>query len=178
MVAAGDAIVIHRQGILGIAWTLMLLLPPAIMIVAILAVPWIAAVELRTAQPADAIGAFFADTFQRGTGKPLEIVTGDPRLASLIAVAAPSRPSYFDFAAPARTPWVTVDDIRKKGLIVVWPARDTRGAPPPEIVAAFPDLVAAAVPRAFEHAIQGRLPLARVGWGMIRPAVQGAGSAK
>jgi hypothetical protein len=26
------------------------------------------------------------------------------------------------------------------------------------------------VPRAFERLVQGRLPLQRVGWGMIRPA--------
>jgi Dolichyl-phosphate-mannose-protein mannosyltransferase len=177
VVAAGDTIAIHRQRILGLAWILMLLLPPAITIVAILAVPWTAAIELKNAQPADAMGAFFADTFQRRTGKPLEIVSGDPRLATLVAIAAPPRPSYYDADAPARTPWVTADDIKKKGLIVVWPAHDTRGAPPADIAARFPDLVPE-VPRAFEHTIQGRLPLARVGWGMIRPVAEGAGGAK
>jgi 4-amino-4-deoxy-L-arabinose transferase-like glycosyltransferase len=175
VVAAGDTIVIHRQRILGLAWTLMLLLPPAITVAAILAVPWTAAIELKSAQPADLMGAFFADTFQRRTGKPLEIVSGDPRLASLVALAAPARPSYYDDVAPARTPWVTADDIRKKGLIVVWPARDTAGAglPPADVKARFPDLVPE-VPRAFAHAIQGRLPLARVGWGMLRPVAEGA----
>jgi hypothetical protein len=118
------------------------------------------------------IGLFFGDTFQRRTGRPLEIVTGDPRLASLIALAAPSRPSYYDYAFPQRTPWVGPDEIRSKGLIVVWPASDTRGAPPADIVARFPDLVPE-VPRAFVHAIQGRLPLARIGWGMLRPVAEG-----
>jgi 4-amino-4-deoxy-L-arabinose transferase-like glycosyltransferase len=174
--AAGDAIVIHRQRILGLTWSCILLLPPLIAIVAILAMPWLA-IELQNGQPAGAMGAFFADTFQRRTNKPLEIVSGDPRVAVLVAFAAPSRPSYYDLADPARTPWVAADDIRKKGLIVVWPARDTRGAPPPDIAARFPDLVPE-VPRAFEHAIQGRLPLARVGWGMIRPTGEGTGGAK
>jgi hypothetical protein len=175
--AAGDSIAIHRQRILGLTWSIVLLLPPVMTVATILAVPWLA-IELKNAQPAGDMGAFFADTFQRRTAKPLEIVSGDPRLASLIAFAAPSRPSYYDLADPARTPWVTADDISKKGLIVVWPARDTRGAPPPDIAARFPDLVAE-VPRAFEHAVQGRLPLARIGWGMIRPAAGGgAGGAK
>jgi hypothetical protein len=124
------------------------------------------------------MGGYFADTFEKRTGKPLAIVTGDPRLASLVAFAAPSRPSYYDFADPARTPWVTADDIRKKGLIVVWPARDTRGAPPPDIVARFPDLVPDDVPRAFEHPIEGRLPLARVGSGIIRPVAPAPGPVK
>jgi Dolichyl-phosphate-mannose-protein mannosyltransferase len=177
VVAAGDTIVIHRQRILGYAWILMLLLPPAMTIVTILSMPWIAAIELKNAQPANAMGAFFADTFQRRTGKPLEIVAGDSRLATLVALTAESRPSYYDAAAPARTPWVTAEDIKQKGLIVVWPAQDTRGVPPADIAARFPDLVPE-VPRAFEHAIQGRLPLARIGWGMIRPAAEAAGAAK
>jgi hypothetical protein len=174
--AAGSAIAINRERILGLTWSLVLLLPPAIAIVATFVTPW-AAVELKNAQPADAMGVFFADTFQRRTAKPLEIVSGDPRLATLIGFAAPSRPSYYDLADPARTPWVTADDIRKKGLVVVWPARDTRGLPPPDIAARFPDLVPE-VPRAFDHMIQGRLPLARIGWGMIRPVGEGAGTAK
>jgi hypothetical protein len=177
VIVAGDTIVIHRQRILGLAWTFLLLLMPAMTILAILVMPW-AGVELRNAQPAAAIGDYFADTFQRRTGRPLAIVTGDPRLAALVALAAPSRPSYYDFAEPARTPWVTADDIKKNGLIVVWPALDTRGAPPPDIVARFPDLVPDDVPRAFDHPIQGRLPLARVGSGIIRPVAQGPSLAK
>jgi hypothetical protein len=173
VLAAGDAVVIRRQRIVGLVWSVMLLLPPAFTIAMILAVPWTAAIELKSAQPADAMGSFFSETFARRTGKPLTIVTGDPRLASLVSIAAAVRPSYYDFAAPARTPWVTDDDIRRDGLIVVWPARDTAGLPPADITARFPDLVPE-VPRAFEHAIQGRLPLARVGWGMIRPQGQAA----
>ena len=170
--AAGDVLVIHRQRVLGLAWTLMLLLPPAIAVAATFTMPWMA-IELKNAQPADAMGVFFADTFQRRTNRPLEVVSGDARLASLVALAAASRPSYYDLADPRRTPWVTADDIRRKGVIVVWPASDTRGTPPPDIAARFPDLVPE-VPRAFEHTIQARLPLARVGWGMLRPAAQGA----
>jgi dolichyl-phosphate-mannose-protein mannosyltransferase len=168
VMVAGDTVVIHRQRILGLAWSLMLLLPPVVAVLAILAVPWTAAIELKSAQPADAMGRFFAETFERRTGKPLEIVSGDPRLAALVALMAPSRPSFYDYAAPGRTPWVGADDIRRKGLIVLWPARDTAGAPPADIKTRFPGLVPE-LPRAFEHSIQGRLPLARIGWGMIRP---------
>ena len=46
--------------------------------------------------------------------------------------------------------------------------RRHHAAPPPDIKAYFPDLVAE-VPRAFERPVQGRLPLLRVGWGVIRP---------
>jgi hypothetical protein len=172
VVIAGDIIVIHRQRIVALAWTLMLLFLPGITILVVLMLPWIGAVELKVAQPMDAIGLFFGDQFERRTNKPLEIITGDPRLASLIALAAPSRPSYYDYAFPMRTPWVDLDEIRKKGVIVVWPAYDTQGLPPADIRARFPDLVPEQVPRAFAHAIQGRLPLARVGWGLLRPVTE------
>ncbi|HLH88008.1 MAG TPA: glycosyltransferase family 39 protein [Xanthobacteraceae bacterium] len=171
VVAAGDTIVIHRQRIVGLAWTLMLLLPPAIAVAMVIFVPWTVAIEMKSAQQADQMGAFFGKTFRDRTGKPLTIITGDQRLATLIALAAPSRPSYYDAAAPMRTPWVTPDDIRKRGLIVVWPASGSGGAPaspPADIKARFPDLVPE-VPRAFGYTNQGMLPLARVGWGMIRP---------
>jgi hypothetical protein len=169
VIAAGDAIVIHRQRIVALAWTLMLLLPPATAVAAIILVPWTLAIELKSAQPAGQMGEFFGDTFQRRTGKPLAIVTGDARLATLVALAAPSRPSYYDYAAPARTPWVTAEDIRKRGLIVVWPAVGTQGLPPADIKARFPSVVPE-IPRAFGYANQGMLPLARIGWGMIRPS--------
>ena len=52
--------------------------------------------------------------------------------------ASPSRPSLFLDATPERTPWVTMDDVRKKGAIVVWPTADTAGTPPPDIKAAVP----------------------------------------
>ena len=171
VLAAGDTIMIHRQRIVALAWILLLLLPPAIAVAAVVAVPWTAAIELKSAQPARQMGRFFGESFERRTGRPLEIVSGDPRLAALVALAAPSRPSVYDFAVPTRTPWVGNDDIRAKGLIVVWPALDTAGLPPPDIKARFPDLVPE-LPRAFEHAIQGRLPLSRIGWGMIRPQAE------
>ncbi|MGA2944135.1 MAG: glycosyltransferase family 39 protein [Xanthobacteraceae bacterium] len=91
-----------------------------------------------------------------------------PALFVPAALAAPSRPSVYNDADPARSPWVTPDDIRQKGAVVVWLTSDTTPTPPPEIREHFPDLVPE-VPRAFDRPIQGRLPTLRVGWGVIRP---------
>ncbi|HEX3936685.1 MAG TPA: glycosyltransferase family 39 protein [Xanthobacteraceae bacterium] len=168
VVAAGDSIALHHQRILGFAWVGLLVVPALFVPILIVALPWAAGMDLRVAQPANAMGRFFADSFQRRTGEPLAVVTGDPRLAALIALAAPSRPSVFFDADPARSPWVTADDIRKKGAVVVWLSPDTNPAPPPDIKGYFPDLVPE-VPRAFDRPVQGRLPVLWVGWGMIRP---------
>jgi hypothetical protein len=168
VMAAGDSIALYHQRVLGFAWTGLLLVPAAFVPLLIVLLPWAAATDLKIAQPAKAMGRFFAESFERRTGKPLAIVTGDPRTAALIAVAAPSRPSLLFDAAPERSPWVTADDIRNKGAIVVWLAADTTPTPPPDIKAYFPDLVPE-VPHTFDRPVQGRMPPLRVGWGVIRP---------
>ncbi len=168
VVLVGNSIGLYRQRITALAWTLLLLAPPAFAAAAIFVLPWTAGIEVPVGQPAHEMGRFFGESFERRTGRPLAVVAGNPRLASLIALAAPSRPSLYLDATPERSPWVGIDDIRRKGAIVVWPAADTVGLPPPDIKARFPDLVPE-VPRAFEREAQGRLPLLRVGWGMLRP---------
>ena len=120
-------------------------------------------------RPAAAMAEFFTDSFRRRTGQPLRIVMGEVDTAGLVALASSDRPSLYLVDAPARTPWVTDKDIRENGAVVMWPASDTTSAPPPVIAERYPDLVPE-VPRSFERTVQGRLPLLRIGWALIRPA--------
>jgi Dolichyl-phosphate-mannose-protein mannosyltransferase len=164
---AGDSIELFHQRVLGYAWA-GLLVVPALFVPVVMLLPLAAGTDLKVERPAKAMGRFFADSFERRTGKPLAVVTGDLGTATLIALAAPSRPSVYFDADPARSPWVTPDDIRNKGAVVVWLTADTTPTPPPEIKARFPDLIPE-VPRTFPRPVQGRLPALRVGWGVIRP---------
>jgi hypothetical protein len=173
VMAAGDSIALYHQRVLGFAWAGLLVVPAVFVPLLIVALPWAAGTDLKIAQPAKAMGRFFAENFERRTGQPLAIVTGDARTAALVALAAPSRPSVLFDAAPERSPWVSVDDIRRKGAIVVWLTNDTAPTPPPAIKAYFPDLVAE-VPRTFDRPVQGRMPPLRVGWGVIRPGTVAA----
>jgi len=173
IVLAPDRIRIVHQRLTQHTWAMLLLLPPLIVAIAIALLPWTFAVDLRVAQPAAEMGRFFAESFERRTGRPLAVVTGDTYTAALVALTAPSRPSLEFFATPALSPWVTPQDIAAKGAVVVWPATTTRGLPPPAIQQRFPGLVAE-VPRAFERRFQGRLPLTRIGWGVIRPSTSSA----
>jgi Dolichyl-phosphate-mannose-protein mannosyltransferase len=169
VVASGDVLSLHRQWILGYVWLALLIVPVIATLGAIVTLPWIAGVDLKIAQPAETMGRFFSESFQRRTGQPLAIVTGDRHTAELVAFGAASRPSVYFATEPDYSPWITPEDVLSKGAVVVWPTTDTAGTPPPDIRARFPDLVPE-VPRAFERLVQGRLPLQRVGWGMIRPA--------
>lgn len=171
VVAAGDVVHVRRERVVGIAWLTLLLLPPAVTVLAVLLGPWTVAAELQVGRPAVAMGAFFTDNFRRRTGAPLAFVVGEAKLAATVAAASPDRPSAFLDADPARAPWVDAEALRRDGAVVVWVADDPGGTPPPGLKALFPELVPE-IPRAFERAVQGRLPLLRIGWGIVRP--QGA----
>jgi hypothetical protein len=167
VIAAGDAIALsHQRGVIA-TWFGLLFIPPALAVIALLTLPWLG-IDLAVNQPAEAMARFFADSFARRVGKELPIVAGDPRTAALVELGASSRPSLYLEATPRLSPWVSIDDIRTKGAIVVWPTTDTAGTPPADIKQDFPDIVPE-VPRAFERGVQGRLPLLRIGWALIRP---------
>jgi hypothetical protein len=119
-------------------------------------------------KPADAMGQFFTETFRRRTGKALAIVIGDARTAGLVAFASPDRPSLYIDGSRERAPWISEAALREKGAVVTWTATDNAGTPPAHLKARFPDLVPE-VPRSFDRSVQGRLPLLRIGWAVIRP---------
>jgi 4-amino-4-deoxy-L-arabinose transferase-like glycosyltransferase len=165
---AGNGIELSHQHIVIAAWFGLLLVPPVLAVIAVYALPLVG-IDLNVNKPVRQIAQFFSDSFQKRTGTPLAVVAGDPRTAALISMGAPSRPSLLLDATPERTPWVTFDDVRRKGAVIVWPTTDTAGAPPPEIRQRFPDIVPDQ-PRVFERPVlSGRLPVLRYGWAVIRP---------
>jgi hypothetical protein len=171
VMAAGERIKIEHQYVIGYAWAALIVLPPILVAFAIVFQPWVFAADLWVGRPAAEMGQFFGDSFARRTGRPLTVVAGDQALASLVALGAPSRPSLYVEGVPDDRSHVTRQDIVAEGAVVVWPATDNAGRPPPAIAREFPDL-AVEVPRAFARSYQGRMPLMRIGWGMIRPRAQ------
>ena len=144
-------------------------MPPAVIVAATVTLPWTAAVDLEVSKPANAMGQFFTETFRRRTGKPLAIVIGDVRTAGPggARLARPAEP-LSRWLAGARALARPTRRCAEKGAIVIWTATDAAGTPPPALKARFPDMVPE-VPRSFDRSVQGRLPLLRIGWAMIRP---------
>ena len=58
--------------------------------------------------------------------------------------------------------------MREHGGVLVWPAGEKTTQPPATLKAQFPDMVPE-VPRSFARAVQGFLPLIRLGWAVVRP---------
>jgi hypothetical protein len=170
IVATGDLIQLRRQRILRSVWAFAVVAPALAVIATTLFLPWTGSSEVTTSLPATAIARFFGDSFERRTNRPLRAVTGDTELASLIALDA-GRPHLLLDATPERTPWLTMEKFNQTGGVVVWRASDTDGTPPADIARRFPGLVPE-VPRAFEWLVNGRQPLLRIGWGIVRPKAQ------
>jgi hypothetical protein len=167
VLAAGDTIRLYRERTAALAWVGLLIAPPAFVLATLLTAP-VTAIDLEVSKPAAEMAQFFAETFRRRTGKPLAIVAGDVRTAGLVAFASSDRPSLYVDASSARAPWISDAALRQNGAIVLWTATDAAGTPPPHLKARFPDMVAE-VPRSFARTVQGRLPLLRIGWAVIRP---------
>lgn len=171
VLAVGDVILLYRQRTTVFTWFAFLLAPPVIAVMTAMLLPWTAVADPRVAQPSKDMGRFFTENFERRTGQKLEIVAGDPALATLIAVGSVSRPFVFGDGKPGQPQFLTQDELFEKGAIVVWRATDSTGTPPIDIRTRFPDLVPE-VPRVFERYVEGRLPQLRLGWAMIRPKTQ------
>jgi hypothetical protein len=167
IVASGDLIQLRRQRVLRSVWAAAIAAPALAIVVTTFFLPWTGGAEVATSLPAAAIGHFFGDSFGRRTNQKLRAVTGDPQLASLIALDA-GRPHLFLAATPERTPWLTMPKFNQTGGVVIWRASDTSGTPPADIAQRFPGLVPE-VPRAFEWLVNGRQPLLRIGWAIVRP---------
>jgi Dolichyl-phosphate-mannose-protein mannosyltransferase len=170
IVATGDLVHLRRQRLLRTVWAAAIVLPALSAIAATLFLPWTGSNEVATSLPARSIAQFFGESFERRTNHRLQAVAGDAQLASLIALDR-GRPHLFLDATPQRTPWLTPAKFSETGGLVVWRASDTAGTPPPEIVQRFPGLVPE-VPRAFEWLVNGRQPLLRIGWAIVRPKGQ------
>jgi hypothetical protein len=166
--AARRPLALRHQDLLGPLWSAVLLVPPIIAILGLLLAPWTGYFDPPSRQPAAAMAHFFTDIYHRRTGQSLAIIGGEGRLPFLIAAAASDHPRVYSADVPDWTPWLTDQDVRQSGGIIVWPLGDAAGQPPATIRARFPDLVAE-VPQTFERPIEGLLPPLRLGWSLIRP---------
>jgi len=167
VVATGDVIHLRRQRVLRAIWAIAVVLPAIGVIFGALFLPWTGSGEAATALPAGEIARFFADSYERRTNQRLRAVTGDAQIASLVSLDS-GRPHLLLDGTPQQTPWLTLAQFTETGGVVVWRASDTVGSPPAAIAQRFPGLVPE-VPRAFEWMVNGRQPLLRIGWAIVRP---------
>ncbi|BAM91491.1 conserved membrane hypothetical protein [Bradyrhizobium oligotrophicum S58] len=167
VVASGDLIYLRRQRLLRMVWAVAVAAPAVLVAGSAVVLPLMGDREVATAMPARDISRFFVESFERRTNQRLQAVAGDPQLASLISLGRRRAHLFLD-ATPQRTPWLTAAKFAEGGGVVVWRAADTVGTPPPDIAQRFPGLVPE-VPRSFDWLVNGRQPVLRIGWAIVRP---------
>jgi len=86
-------------------------------------------------------GRLVADTVTRAfrdrTGLPLVYVGGDDFISNNVAVYSSDRPHVVVQGQPALSPWVDLDDLRRRGSVIIWGEGEI-GVPPARFAAAFP----------------------------------------
>jgi hypothetical protein len=167
IVTSGDLVQLRGQRLLRSVWAAAIAAPALAIFASAIFLPWIGSGEASTSLPAKAIARFFGDSFERRTNQRLRAVAGDAQIASLVSLDS-GRPHLFLDQTPERTPWLTPEKFSQTGGVVVWRASDTDGTPPADIAQRFPGLVPE-VPRAFDWLVNGRQPLLRIGWAIVRP---------
>src|SRR5262249_18509764 len=138
VVLAGNSIACYRPRLFALAWSLLLAVPPLGVAAAIVVLPWLGVAGTRVRPPAAPLGRFFAGGLDRRPAPRLRSGAGNRGPAALVALGAPTGPSLYLDATPQRTPWITADDVRHKGAVVVWTNDDTRAQVPADIATRFP----------------------------------------
>jgi len=136
--APGDLLYLRRQRLLRTVWAAAVAAPALVAIAATLFLPGPTAPNCRCRCCA-AIGNFFDDSFERRTNQRLRAVTGDPQLASLIAMNS-RRPHLLLEATRRRTPCCRSPNSTRPAAS--WSgARPIRRHAAPELAQRFPGLV-------------------------------------
>jgi hypothetical protein len=110
----------RRMAVFAIGVIFLFFLAPAIWIGT-----WLADPHLRTRPKAvDFPGRVLAEQVTRQwhdkTGTPLAYVAGTEFAANNVAVYSPDRPRVIVHGRPRISPWIDMDDVRKRGVLIVW----------------------------------------------------------
>ena len=119
----------------------------------------------RLHYPGRVIAEKLTAEWQNQTGGDLAYVAGDMWSASNVSLHAQSRPSMFYLHDLELSPWVDINDVQTKGVLLVW--RGERKTPPEELARFYPGLArdgTFSVP-AFSY---GTIPPVIVNWSIIK----------
>lgn len=70
--------------------------------------------------PGQAAAEYFTRIWHEKTNTPLVYITGDELASNSIAVYSKDRPRVVIHGTPEYAPWIDMNDVRRKGVLVVW----------------------------------------------------------
>ncbi len=78
---------------------------------------------LRVNWPQLEIAAKLSDVWRQETGKPLKVVAGHPWIMGLVGINHPDLPSIMLSGDPKRSPWVSLERVKRQGALIAWEDR-------------------------------------------------------
>ena len=111
---------IRRITIFAVGVIFLFLLAPAIWIGTWIADPYLRERPKASNFPGHAIAAQMTRLWHEKTGTALPYVAGTEFAANNVAVYSPDRPRVVVHGRPQISPWIDMEDLRKRGVIVIW----------------------------------------------------------
>jgi 4-amino-4-deoxy-L-arabinose transferase-like glycosyltransferase len=115
--------------------------------------------------PGNALAAELTQRFHAATGDKLSYVIGSMWDGGNLAHYSPDQPRVLIDGLPSRAPWIDLNDLRKKGAMVVWVGGDT-AHPPPDFA---PIAGNAEVGTPFDLPMRRGYGEIHVGWAVLKP---------
>lgn len=112
----------RRIAVFAIGVIFLFLLAPAIWIGTLVADPYLRTRPKATDFPGRAIAEEVTRLWREQTGTPLAYVAGTEFAANNVAVYSPDRPRVVVHGRPKISPWIDMNDLRKRGALVLWEA--------------------------------------------------------
>lgn len=110
----------QRKQLFAAGFIFLFLLAPAIWIGVWIAEPYVRIRPKATQFPGQALATRMTELWREKTGTPLRYVAGTEFAANNVAVYSPDRPHVIVHGRPAISPWIDMDDVKKRGVIVIW----------------------------------------------------------
>jgi 4-amino-4-deoxy-L-arabinose transferase-like glycosyltransferase len=122
--------------------------------------------QTRMHYPGAVVAENLAYIWKLQMGTDLAYVAGDMWSAANVTLHAPGRPSMFYLHNRTLSPWIDINDVQDKGLMIVW--RGDREQPLNEILRHYPDAVREGQ-KTFTYHTSGNIQDAVVNWVIIPP---------
>jgi 4-amino-4-deoxy-L-arabinose transferase-like glycosyltransferase len=115
--------------------------------------------------PGGELGQELSQRYRAVTGKPIAYVIGSMWDGGNVEHYAPEHPRLLVDGSPARAPWIDLDDLKRRGAVVVWTEGDLQALP----VALRTIAADAAVQQPFLLPFRRGDQVLYVGWAILLP---------
>jgi len=110
----------HRQQLFAAGFLFLFALAPVVWTSVWITEPYLRVKPKATQFPGEALARQMTKLWHDRFGTRLSYVAGTEFAVNNIAVYSPDRPRVIVHGRPEVSPWINMDDVRKRGVIIIW----------------------------------------------------------